>query len=534
MPNEKILIVDDEVDVLDLCKRILATQGYHIDSAHNGFEAIAIAKQKPLDLLLTDIKMPGMSGLEITQQIKEIDSSIVCVTMTGFSTMDMAINALKLGIDEFILKPFTPKELSAAVSKALEKERLRKENVRLRSLIPLFEFNKTLVGTVEEAPLLQKVLTIAQEETNASFAAVYMTTNNTAYFHAQNETTSDAVKTAGFELAREFTGIESTKQIEADSPEYQAAMEAMGITAAIVAPLKSQNSSMGIIMLGLHQNTFAPSDSEFLSVLSGQAGTALENARLFTDKQEAYEQLRDLDRMKSEFINIAAHELRTPLAILMGYAAVLEEDAPSSGLPYISNITRNAIRLRSLIDDMLDLNYLKTGIPVLSQDRVNLRQVAEQITQDVSLLVEEKQVNITLDIDPDIPEMIVDRQKLDLILVNLIHNAVKFTAAGGSITIMGRIQEKLVAVAVHNTGSFIPKSKQNEIFEPFSQLEPSLTREHGGAGLGLAIVRGMVEVCGGSVAVKSSEEAGTTFNFDLPVDNSHVEARRLKIERTTR
>ena len=143
MAKEKILIVDDEKDVLDLCKRILETQGYNVKSTHNGYEAIDIAHNEDFDLLLTDIKMPGMSGLEIAQMLKESDPGIICVTMTGFSTMDMAINALKLGIDEFILKPFTPKELIIAVANALEKERLRIENFRLSSLIPLFELNKT-------------------------------------------------------------------------------------------------------------------------------------------------------------------------------------------------------------------------------------------------------------------------------------------------------------------------------------------------------------------------------------------------------
>jgi DNA-binding NtrC family response regulator len=161
MAKEKVLIVDDEIDVLDLCRRILLAQGYQVDSANNGYEAIEIARQKKFNLLLTDIKMPGMSGLEIAQQLKEFDPNIICVTMTGFSTMDMAINALKLGIDEFILKPFTPKELSAAISKAMEKERLRQENFRLRSLIPLFELNKTLMSTVEEDNLLSRVLEIA-------------------------------------------------------------------------------------------------------------------------------------------------------------------------------------------------------------------------------------------------------------------------------------------------------------------------------------------------------------------------------------
>ena len=121
MPKEKVLIVDDERDVLDLCKRILSTQGYQVTTVNDGYEAIEAANKEKFNLLLTDIKMPGMTGLEIAQKLKEADPEIICVTMTGFATMDSAIQALSLGIDEFILKPFTPKDLSRGISKALEK-----------------------------------------------------------------------------------------------------------------------------------------------------------------------------------------------------------------------------------------------------------------------------------------------------------------------------------------------------------------------------------------------------------------------------
>ena len=439
MPNEKILIVDDEVDVLDLCKRILTANGYQIDSANNGYQAIEIAQQKRFDLLLTDIKMPGMSGLEITQQVKAIDPHIVCVTMTGFSTMDTAINALKLGIDEFILKPFTPKELGAAVAKALEKERLRKENFRLRSLIPLFELNKTLVSTVDEETLLNRVLEIVQQETEASFAAVFLTKNgqvSTAYFFEPGLNLDQSVKEASFKLASQTLHTAAATKFDLTATQYGPYLEAMNVTSAIVVPLKSQNSTLGLFIVAQQDKKFAPSDSEFLSVLSGQAGTALENARLFTQIQDAYRQLQQLDHMKSEFINIAAHELRTPLAILMGYAAVLEEQENAAhGVPFASSINRNALRLRSLIDDMLNLQYLESGIPTLQQDKVDLKEVVQQITQDVGLLVEEKQLDINIDVASDFPGMIIDRQKLDLILVNLIHNAVKFTPSTGKITV---------------------------------------------------------------------------------------------------
>ncbi|GAB4459931.1 MAG: hypothetical protein Kow0031_39720 [Anaerolineae bacterium] len=532
MAREKILIVDDEVDVLDLCRRILLSQGYQITTAHNGFEAIDFAREQQFDLLLTDIKMPGMSGLEIAQQLKEIDQSIVCVTMTGFSTMDMAINALKLGIDEFILKPFTPKDLSAAVSKALEKERLRKENFRLRSLIPLFELNKTLMSTVDETTLLTRVLEIAQQETNAATASIIMFEDgriSESLFLETPALLSGGQQSATLGLGEKLINQQEPLRFNREHPDYGPFLEPLLADSLVVVPLKSQGNVLGLLLLSHKEISFAPSDSEFLSVLCGQASVALDNARLFTKIQDAYQQLQLLDFMKSEFINIAAHELRTPLAILMGYAAILEEEITGDSFPYVANITRNATRLRALIDDMLNLQYLESGIPELSQDTLQLKEVVEQITQDVGLLVEEKQLNIVIDLADNFPPMIADRQKLDLILVNLIHNAVKFTPPGGSITISATPENNRARLSIHNTGSVVPAEKLNQIFERFYQVENSLTREHGGAGLGLAIVRGMVEVCGGKIWVDSSPEQGTTFSFYLPLDNSHLEARKLKL-----
>ena len=112
--------------------------------------------------------------------------------------------------------------------------------------------------------------------------------------------------------------------------------------------------------------------------------------------------------------------------------------------------------------------------------------------------------------------------------MNLMHNAVKFTPPGGQITFSGQVNGDKAILAVHNTGTTIPKEKLDRIFERFYQIESSLTREHGGAGLGLAIARGMAEVCGGGISVKSSEEQGTTFILTLPLDNSYLEARKLE------
>jgi signal transduction histidine kinase/ActR/RegA family two-component response regulator len=526
MPKEKVLIVDDEPDVLDLCKRILESQGYDVSSASNGYDAIDIARDEDFDLLLTDIKMPGMTGLDIAQVLKESDPGIICVTMTGYATMDSAIKALSLGIDEFILKPFTPKDLVRGINKALEKEHLKKENFRLRSLIPLFELNKTLMGTVEVDNVLNRLIEIAQGETKANFAGLYIFKDSELVSRLNSDDSTSFNKTqqqASNQLARFI--FEEGKQLTwhhgAPSQNHHGIFDQLGATSVIATPLKSQNSKLGVLILAHAENSFAQSDSEFLSVLCGQAGIALENAR-------AYQQLQMLDHMKSEFINIAAHELRTPLSILMGYASILEEEAPDPQREFVTNIMRNAMRLRALMDDMLNLKKLETGLVSISQDSLRLQEVVEQIIQDLSLLSDEKH-NYIIDIPADFPDMIIDRQKLELILVNLLHNAIKFTPPGGYITYKARMSGNQAIMSLNNTGITIPTAAQDRIFERFFQVEDSLTREHGGAGLGLSIVRGMVEVCGGKIYVESADDEGTTFTFNLPLDNTNLRPSKLKI-----
>ncbi len=535
MPSEKIIIVDDEADVLDLCSRVLTFDGFQVKTARNGFEAIDIARQEHFDLLLTDIKMPGMDGLEIAQTLKKADPQIICVTMTGYSTIDMVIEALKLGVDEFITKPFTPHELSMVIAKALETERLRKENFRLHSLIPLFELNRTLMKTMEVDELLTRLLEIAQKETSADAAMIYIFDgdNFRIQLHpqtiAQNSTEADRAYQQLVSLAQAKGEQVFLSRVLATKAPTNLILEATNMKMLLATPLKSQNRNHGVLVLGRQAANFSLSDHDFVAVLSGQASIALENARLFTQIQEAYQQLQLLDHMKSEFINIAAHELRTPLAILMGYTSVLEDDLIGPQREYVSKIARNALRLRSLIDDMLNLKHLESGKISLSHEELDLHAVFHDIIQDMSLLIAEKGLELQVNIPADFPLMVVDQQKLDLIIMNLLHNAIKFTPPNGRIVFEAKVQDNQALMSISDTGIGIPRSELNRIFDRFYQVERSLTREYGGIGLGLAIARGMVEVCGGEICVDSEPGQGTTFCFTLPLDNTHLGERILKL-----
>lgn len=526
MPGERILVADDEPDVLDLCHRILSSEGYQVEIVHDGYEAVKWARSEHFDLLLTDIRMPGLNGLETAQAIKNFDPEVICVTMTGYSSMDAAIEALKLGVDEFVVKPFTSDELSLAVAKALDKERLRKENVRLRSLIPLFELNKTLISAVNVDDLLQRVLQVTQEETKADHIMLYLADEEGEInLHCQlslrqppqegNMETS--YKIAQYCIKKQVQVIAGRNIISPLS--LAGIIDPTHVRSVIANPLLAQNRVIGAIVLlkVSPDHAFAPSDAEFISVLSGQAAIAFENARLFAETQRAYEELKKLDHLKSEFINIAAHELRTPLAILIGYASLMEEESSGSHRDSLEIILRNAMKLRSLIDDMLNLRHLETGQTQIKLAEVNLKEVIEEALADLHPMAESKGHTVRIEMPPTFPTLVTDQQRISLVIVNLLSNAIKFTNNGGQITITAALDGDRAIVSVRDSGVGIPADELSRIFERFYQVEDSLTREHDGIGLGLSIAKGMVELCGGKIWVESTLGVGSTFSFSIPL-----------------
>lgn len=523
MAQESILIVDDEPDVLDLCQHILTAEGYQVEIVHTGYDALERVSQKSFDLLLTDIRMPGIGGLETAQAVKEINPGIICVTMTGYSTMTTAIEALRLGVDEFVIKPFSPAELSMSIAKALEKERLHKENIRLRSLIPLFEFNKTLLSTVEVDALPQQVLRLAREETRADLGIVFLSEAGDISEHIDPYMPGKdgQARSLRLELANwimKHQQYVSLHQGEQSLEGFENLPELLDVEYLVGLPLVAkEGQSMGALVLGKRSAPFASGDSEFLQVMGGQAAIAIENAHLFQKIQQAYDELKELDHLKSEFINIAAHELRTPLAILIGYASVMAEESTGMDRERVDIITRNAMRLSVLVDDMLNLNYLETGQAQLKIEEVVLQDVVQEVLLDMRAMADEKSLHIDVDISTRFPPLQTDQQKLDLILMNLLSNAIKFTPEGGHISLKAWRHRDKAAVAVSDSGVGIPPEERDKIFDRFYQVEDSLTRQQGGIGLGLALVKSLVELCQGEIRVESEVGKGSTFTFELPL-----------------
>ncbi len=162
MPRERIVVADDVEEIRDLCQRALQAQGYRVSTASNGQEAIDLASQHPIDLLITDLRMPRVTGLEAYRRMREVRPELMAIVMTGYGSMESAIEALKLGAYEFLLKPFSPRDLVAAVERTLSRRRLETQNARLKAFIPLFDLGQAATSVQDAQALSQRTLEIAR------------------------------------------------------------------------------------------------------------------------------------------------------------------------------------------------------------------------------------------------------------------------------------------------------------------------------------------------------------------------------------
>ena len=527
MAGERILIADDMQDVLDLCIRILNQEGYEVSGVRNGHEAIALAEAQPFDLFLTDLMMPGIKGIDTAQAVRRILPDCVIVVMTGFGTMDTAIEALRLGFSEFIVKPFKPSDLRLAVSRALERARLRRENERLRALVPLFELNKSMMATVEEEELATQVLHTACDELGIEWGILMLQAADRPGLYVKAFSCADGSQppdSLSDRLLRVSEGLLAEREqivFEAAAAQGDVAelLQQLGAERLIFNPLLAMDTPVGGLVLCASSNgaVFTRSDRELLSVLCGQAAIALQNAHLFQQIQHAYDELKTLDHMKSEFINIAAHELRTPLAILMGHAELLLTDVEDTETKErLQIIVRNAVRLRSLIDALLDMRHLQRGEALLAVKPFDIRDLIEDVLQDFIPTARSKAIDVSVVVPPDLPPVESDREKVMYTLTNLVDNAIRFTSSEGKVGIDVVQGQSELEISVWDTGVGIASEEVERIFQPFYQIEASLTREHEGLGLGLAIAKGMVERIGGRIWVESTPEKGSRFTFTIP------------------
>ena len=299
MAGEKILVVDDEEMIRDLCYHILSDEGYQVVTAPNGVAALEELSRSGADLMISDIKMPGMNGLELFERVKDRSQDIVTVLITGHGTLDTAIESLMRGVEGFVLKPFTQEELLSTVSRAVSRSRLQKENIRLKALIPLFEISKLLVTEIDLASLFKIITDVLVQEFAADRVSLMLIddASETLVIRASHGLPADIALQARRKVGDGVAGLvlKNRKPLiisagKHPDPEVMAAMNRENMPASCMAvPLIGKNKQFGVLNVSKFSGaSFTTSDLQIVSVLASQAVTAMENAALFENLRENY------------------------------------------------------------------------------------------------------------------------------------------------------------------------------------------------------------------------------------------------------
>ena len=251
--------------------------------------------------------------------------------------------------------------------------------------------------------------------------------------------------------------------------------------------------------------------------------------------QDALEQANDANRLKDDFVATMSHELRTPLNAIIGFSGImLMQGALNDQVQdKIYRIRSNAERLLNLINDILDISRIESGRVEVIPEQVDIKEFITNVSTRISVLVEEKQLDYEVTIDPDMPQTVyVDEDLLNKVVTNLLSNAVKFTAEGTVSLGICRRDDKNWRITVQDTGKGIPVYMHNTIFERFRQVDSSSKRQYGGTGLGLAIVKRICETMNGKVWVESRQNEGSTFLVELPliVQGTNVNIPAIRTE----
>lgn len=404
---------------------------------------------------------------------------------------------------------------------------LRQMVLRLARLV---EISVTLNSTLELDPLLQFIIDSAAELLGSEAASILLIDERSKDLRFAAATGADPAELAKIPVPMD-SSIAGTivrddrpliiNEVAADPRHFREVGERvqLQIKSLVGVPMRIQEEVIGVLeAVNKRQGDFGESDLQTLSIVASQAAVAINNARLLDALQRAYDELGKLDRLKSEFISIASHELRTPLALILGYATILQEDAGETAAEHVNAVFNSAMRMRSLIEDMTNLNLLRVGSTEMNFERQPLQSVVRAASEEVRDTIQAKGQELEVALWDKTLEARVDGPKVAMALTNLLNNAMRFTPSGGHIWLSLKPHGDEAWFQVRDNGIGIPEDELERIFQAFYQVEDHLRRRHEGMGLGLAIVRGVAQAHQGRAWAESDGEGqGATFTIALPL-----------------
>lgn len=511
-----VLLVDDELANLETLARLLEEE-YNIFKAKDGLEALEILKNdeysSKINLIISDQRMPGLTGVEFLKQTIKIIPNAIRIILTGFMDINDIIDSINEGhIYKFLLKPLEPTEFLITIKRALEAYELGIKNIKL--INELKEANKNL------------------EKSKTYLSTIFNSVNDAIIIHDYKGNILDVNNTAthiyGYSY-EEFIGMNVYNLVSENSPSIEGDISRFKNEVGN-DEIKRKHSPllMEAIAKDKNNNEFWVESNSHIVNFDGK-DAVLATARDITERKNAElaskKEVIEMERLRTEFFANISHELRTPLNIILGTIQILGRDLENfdktiDRKKFINNLNierQNCFRLLRLINNLIDSTKLDSGYFELNMINCNIINVVEEITLSVAEYL--KNNNINLIFDTDIEEKIVacDPDNIERIMLNILSNCLKFTNEGGSIFVNIFDGKEYITISVEDTGIGIPREKLHIIFDRFRQVDKSFTRNHEGSGIGLSLVKSLLEMQGGTISVESQYGVGTKFTMKFPV-----------------
>ena len=537
--NVNILVVDDKPDKLLALEAVLTDVGANLVLANSGREALRHLLHQDFAVILLDVNMPVMDGFETASLIRQRQSSreTPIIFITAYADEMHVSRGYSLGAVDYILAPVVPEVLRTKVrvfielfrQKRLVEEQAEQQRRRAGQLQKLAAAALAINSARSLQSLLKTVADSARDIIGAHQAITWFVPVGTARGPGGSEATASfSEKYASWrdrpvrldaclhtEVARAAQTVRMTQGQVLAHPQWRIVqdLEVPPVCGIMAAPFTSTSAhNFGAIYLSdKSDGEFTEDDEAILTQLAQMASIAIENT-LYAEEREA-------NRLKDEFLATLSHELRTPLNAILGWTQLLRAGPVDNGdMDHgLEVIERNVKSQSRLIEDLLDVSRITSGKLRLSVREMEVAPVIHGAIDSARPAAEVKRIQLECRVPEDIGHITGDSDRLQQVVWNLLTNAIKFTPEGGTVTARAQRLAGRVQISVSDTGKGIHPAFLPYVFDRFRQADSSTTRQHGGLGLGLTIVRHIVEMHGGSVYASSDGEGkGATFTVELP------------------
>jgi len=541
----RIVVAEDDLDILDLLVFTLTEAGFDAVAVSDGVAALDAIEANPPRLAILDISMPGMSGIEVLRLVRasKTISNLDVILLSGH-TRDSDIDiGFAAGASDYVIKPFSPRELLQRVSElTAQNHALRQTQIRdLDTHEIILEVGRAIRAASDTQQALDVMCAAMGERLGVDRVISHTTgvghgAQPAAQWHRPElQPLTDLSTLPGLGgiaeelwLSAEFKAQDDLLELEAEGLEglSRTLLQQSGARAVIMVPIGLDDRVIGMIYVVMvdQPRAWTTSETDVVRAVAGFVARAVVAVEHRAHQLEYVDRIEKLDRQKSDFLATVSHELRTPLTSISGYLELLQgEDACDLSGPQqqgmLDAISRNTIRLRSLIEDVMVLSRIEGGVSDADFVEVPIRRLVTRVGDELSVVAKGRSIELKIDAGAQAGSVLGDRTSLHRAMLNILSNAIKFSRPGGVVTITVTLDQvgRRAHITCQDHGVGIPAHDLADLFTRFFRASNATDQVIPGTGLGLSIAKQIVEDHHGELRLTSVEGEQTTVVIELPM-----------------